>query len=123
VRGARGREGGHQVGGDAALHAQQDAGQECGLGIGQDAGDGILCATLEGVKRGPEGVALSALEQRDLRTAQQRVHSLPGQVVFVGEVRELGWGLQQTANLQPVAVAVLGVAGGARQGQAVHLVL
>jgi len=123
VRGTRGREVGHQVSGDATLHAQQDAGQERGLGVGQDAGDGILRTALESIESGPERIAPPALEQRDLRAAQQRVHSLPGQVVPIGKIREFGRGLQQTANLQPVAVTVLGIAGGTYQGQAAYLVL
>jgi hypothetical protein len=116
VAGARGGKGIIDVLRDAALHPQEDTGQEgCGRLV-EDAADHRLGALPEGEEDGLEYVHRPLPHPDGLGPPDEGEDSLAGQVLAVGEVGEFGRGLQEAGDLQSVAVGEGGVAGEVDQG-------
>lgn len=116
VAGARGGEGIADVLRDAAFHPQEDAGQEGGGWLVEDAADHRLGALPEGEEDGLQRVHRPLPHPDGLGPPDEGEDSLLGQVLAVGEIGEFGRGLQEAGDLQPVAVGEGGVAGEVDQG-------
>ncbi len=85
MRGAGFLKGGLHRGGDAALHAQEDARQQGGFRVGPQAVDGFQGARLEAQEKAQEGIAPFARQTMGFLGLQNGVDALAGEV---GAVRE-----------------------------------
>lgn len=87
-----------QVGGQAVVVAEEDAGEQSGLGVGQQLEDGGLGAGFEGVDGVVKRVALPFGQHGSAGQVHQTVDALPRQVIFVVEIAVAAWGFQCAAE-------------------------
>ena len=109
-----------QVGGQAAIHAEQDARQQRGFRVREQKMNGGKGFLFERVQPGGENVAIFPRQGGDVRAGHGRVDALAGEVVAVGEILVFRRGLEFAAQADDIAVCVILVGVHAGQQESVH---